>query len=93
VKDRQFCDSGSQYRSGIYFQNRDEEKLARASRTELEKSGRFARIHTEIAAAGVFYPAEEYHQDYYKKNPLRYHYYRTGCGRDARVKSLWDGAH
>ena len=93
VKDRQFCDSGSQYRTGIYFRNPEEEKLARASLAALEKSGRFARIHTEIEPAGVFYPAEEYHQDYYKKNPLRYHYYRTGCGRDARVKSLWDGAH
>ena len=89
VKDQQFCDVGSQYRSGIYFQNKDEEKLARASKAALEKSGRFARIHTEIEAAGVFYPAEEYHQDYYKKNPIRYGYYRRGCGRDARVEALW----
>ena len=93
VKDRQFCDSGSQYRTGIHFQNAEEEKLARASLAALEKSGRFARIYTEIEKAGTFYPAEEYHQDYYKKNPLRYHYYRTGCGRDARVKALWGVAH
>jgi peptide-methionine (S)-S-oxide reductase len=93
VKDRQFCDVGSQYRSGIYFQNGTEEKLARTSKAALEKSGRFARIYTEIEAAGVFYPAEEYHQDYYKKNPIRYQYYRQGCGRDARVKSLWGEAH
>jgi len=89
VKDRQFCDVGSQYRSGIYFQSEAEGKLARASREALEKSGRFARIYTEIEATGVFYPAEEYHQDYYKKNPIRYRYYRNGCGRDARIKSLW----
>lgn len=93
VKDRQFCDSGSQYRSGIYFQNPEEEKLARESLAALEKSGRFARIYTEIEKAGTFYPAEEYHQDYYKKNPLRYHYYRHGCGRDARIKALWGEAH
>ena len=93
VKDRQFCDVGSQYRSGIYYQNAEEGRLARASKAALEKSGRFARIHTEIEAAGVFYPAEEYHQDYYKKNPVRYNYYRYGCGRDARVKSLWGEAH
>jgi len=93
VKDRQFCDAGSQYRSGIYFQNQEEEKLARQSLAVLEKSGRFARIHTEIEKAGTFYPAEDYHQDYYKKNPLRYHYYRTGCGRDARVKAVWGEAH
>ena len=92
MKDQQFCDVGSQYRSGIYFQNKDEEKLARASRAALEKSGRFASIHTEIEPAGTFYPAEEYHQDYYKKNPIRYGYYRRGCGRDARIEALW-GAH
>ena len=93
VKNQQFCDVGSQYRTGIYFQNETEEKLARASKAALEKSGRFARIYTEIEAAGVFYSAEEYHQDYYKKNPVRYQYYRHGCGRDARVKSLWGDGH
>jgi len=93
VKNQQFCDVGSQYRTGIYFQNETEEKLARASKAALEKSGRFARIYTEIEAAGVFYSAEEYHQDYYKKNPIRYQYYRHGCGRDARVKSLWGDGH
>jgi len=65
--------------------------LAEASKQALEKSGRFTRIYTELIAAGAFYPAEEYHQDYYKKNPLRYRYYRSGCGRDARVKSVWGG--
>jgi len=92
-KDRQFCDSGSQYRSGIYYQNADEEQLARKSKADLEKSGRFAKIYTEIEAFTRFYPAEEYHQDYYKKNPIRYQYYRFSCGRDARVESLWGDAH
>jgi len=60
-----------------------------ASRDALLKGGKFAQIHTEILAASTFYPAEEYHQDYYKKNPLRYSYYRTGCGRDARLAEVW----
>ena len=91
VKDRQFCDVGTQYRSGIYWQNEDERRIAEASRDELLKSGKFAEIHTEIAAATAFYPAEEYHQNYYKKNPIRYAYYRRSCGRDARVQELWSG--
>jgi peptide-methionine (S)-S-oxide reductase len=89
VKDRQFCDAGSQYRSGIYWQNDAERKVAEASRDALLKSGKFKVIHTELAPASAFWLAEEYHQDYYKKNPIRYNYYRTGCGRDARVKEIW----
>lgn len=89
AKDRQFCDSGSQYRSGIYWQDDVERKAAEAGRDALLKSGMFKEIHTEIEPAGAFYPAEEYHQDYYKKNPLRYAYYRHGCGRDARLKEIW----
>lgn len=89
VKDRQFCDNGSQYRSGIYFQSEDERKAAEASREAVLKSGKVAQIHTEIIAATTFYPAEEYHQDYYKKNPLRYNFYRKGCGRDARLEQIW----
>jgi peptide-methionine (S)-S-oxide reductase len=89
VKDRQFCDVGSQYRTGIYWQNEAERKVAEGSREALVKSGRFPVIHTEIAAASTFWPAEAYHQDYYKKNPVRYNYYRTSCGRDARVQELW----
>ena len=89
VKDKQFCDSGSQYRSGIYWQNADERKIAEASRETLLVSGKFQEIHTEILAATTFYPAEEYHQDYYKKNPIRYAYYRNACGRDKRVEQLW----
>ncbi len=91
TKDRQFCDKGNQYRSGIYFQNDAERKLAEASRDELLKSGRFARIETEIAPAWKFWPAENYHQDFYKKNPIRYSFYRFACGRDARVELLWSG--
>ena len=90
VKDRQFCDVGNQYRSGIYWQNEAERQAAQASRDELLKSGRFQTIHTEILPASAFYLAEDYHQNYYKKNPVRYNYYRLSCGRDARVKQLWE---
>ncbi len=89
VKDQQFCDKGTQYRSGIYWQNDAERKVAEGSRDALLASGKFKEIHTEIIAATIFYPAEEYHQDYYKKNPVRYTYYRNGCGRDNRVEALW----
>jgi peptide-methionine (S)-S-oxide reductase len=91
VKDRQFCDKGNQYRSGIYYQNNAERAAAEASRDELLRSGRFSRIETEIAPAWKFWPAEDYHQDYYKKNPVRYSFYRFACGRDARVEQLWGG--
>ena len=89
VKDRQFCDVGDQYRSGIYYLNEEQRQAAQASLAALQKSGRFKQIHTEIVAASPFYVAEEYHQDYAKKNPIRYRYYRSGCGRDARLKELW----
>jgi len=89
VKDQQFCDFGNQYRSAIFWQNEDERKIAEASRAKLQASGRFKTIQTEIVAASTFYPAEDYHQDYYKKNPIRYTYYRHGCGRDARLEELW----
>lgn len=89
VKDAQFCDVGSQYRSGIYYLDESQRNAAEASRKALEQSGRFKQIFTEVKPAGTFYVAEEYHQDYYKKNPLRYRYYRNGCGRDARLKELW----
>ncbi len=89
VKDRQFCDIGNQYRSGIHYLDEEQRRAAEASRDALAQSGRFERIHTEIVAADTFYPAEEYHQDYYKKNPIRYNYYRSGCGRDARLEQLW----
>lgn len=91
VKDRQFCDVGSQYRSAIFWQTDSERKIAEASRDALLKSGKFREVYTEIAAASAFYPAEEYHQDYYQKNPLRYAFYRHSCGRDARVQEVWGG--
>lgn len=91
VKDRQFCDVGSQYRTGIYWANETERKIAESSRDALLKSGAVKEIHTQIAAASRFYIAEDYHQDYYKKNPVRYNYYRLNCGRDARLKSIWGG--
>jgi peptide-methionine (S)-S-oxide reductase len=91
VKDRQFCDVGTQYRSGIYWANEAERKAAEASRDSLIKSGKFKTIHTELAPASTFWLAETYHQDYYKKNPLRYNYYRKSCGRDARVEEVWAG--
>jgi methionine-S-sulfoxide reductase len=75
-RNRQFCDIGTQYRSGIYWQNEAERKAAESSRDALLASGKVPRIETEIVAASTFYPAEEYHQDYYKKNPIRYAYYR-----------------
>jgi peptide-methionine (S)-S-oxide reductase len=86
----QFCDRGSQYRSAIFYSNPEEQKLAAASKDALEKSGRLpAPVVTEILAASTFYSAEDYHQDYYLRNPLRYNYYRNGCGRDQRLEQLW----
>jgi len=86
----QFCDHGSQYRSGIFFHNEEQRRLAVASRDQVERTKRFREpIVTEITAATVFYPAEGYHQDYYKKNPLRYKFYRSNCGRDSRLEQLW----
>lgn len=92
VKDRQFCDVGRQYRSAIFWQNESERKAAESSRDALLASGKLPRIETEIVAASVFYPAEEYHQDYYRKNPIRYAYYRQACGRDQRVRQIWGSA-
>ncbi len=90
MKDRQFCDAGTPYRNAIFPVDAAQMQVALASRAALEKSKPFKEpIVTEIVAATAFYPAEEYHQNYYKKNPLRYQYYRTSCGRDARVKQLW----
>lgn len=86
----QFCDRGNQYRSGIFYLSEDQRKAAEASKEELQKTGPFkGRIVTEITKAGRFYVAEEYHQQYYKKNPIRYKYYRYSCGRDKVLDSLW----
>ena len=88
--DRQFCDVGSPYRTGIFAVDAAQLQQAQASRAALEKSKPFKDpIVTEVVKAGAFYPAEGYHQDYYKKNPVRYQYYRLNCGRDARLKQLW----
>ena len=93
VKDSQFCDSGDQYRSAIFYNTEEQRRIALQSKAALEKSKPFkAPIVTEITQAGEFYPAEEYHQHYYKKNPIRYAYYRNGCGRDQRLQELWGSA-
>ncbi len=93
VKDQQFCDVGSQYRTGIFYQDDDQKRLAEASKAALEKSRPFkGAIVTEITRASEFYPAEDYHQDYYLKNPVRYKFYLNGCGRYARLKQLWGAA-
>jgi len=90
ARDRQFCDGGHQYRSAIFYHNEEQHRLALQSKAQLEKNKAFKEpIMTEIVRATEFYPAEEYHQHYYKKNPIRYKYYRTSCGRDKRLKELW----
>ncbi len=94
TSNRQFCDSGSQYRSGIFYHNEEQRRLAEESKKALEKSGRFSQpIVTEITAASKFYVAEDYHQDYYEKNPIQYAIYRYSYGRDRRLKELWGEAH
>jgi peptide-methionine (S)-S-oxide reductase len=90
VKDRQFCDSGSQYRPEIFWHTEEQKRLAEASKAKWEKQKPFRQpILTPITKASAFYPAEDYHQDYYKKNALQYKFYVTGCGRYARLDSLW----
>ncbi|TNE81668.1 MAG: peptide-methionine (S)-S-oxide reductase [Gammaproteobacteria bacterium] len=86
----QFCDRGSQYLTAIFYLNDAQETAAQHSKQALVDSNLFDKpIATRILPADKFYPAEEYHQDYYTKNPLKYHYYRNGCGRDVRLKQLW----
>jgi len=88
--DRQFCDSGSQYRPGIYWHDEAQKKAAEASKAKYEKLKTFKQpIVTPIVKASQFWPAEDYHQDYYKKNPVRYKFYANGCGRYARLDELW----
>jgi peptide-methionine (S)-S-oxide reductase len=90
TKDAQFCDHGTPYRTVIFAIDAAQLKAAKASLDALQKNKPFKEpIVTEIVTARPFYPAEDYHQDYYKKNPLRYQYYRSACGRDARLKQLW----
>ena len=86
----QFCDWGNQYRSEIFYQDAEQEKLAKQSKSALIESKPFdAPVVTEITQASTFYPAEDYHQDYYQKNPVRYKFYRYGCGRDKQLEELW----
>jgi peptide-methionine (S)-S-oxide reductase len=90
TKDAQFCDHGTQYRTAIFATSAEQLELARQSKAALEKTKPFPQpIVTEIVEATTFYPAEEYHQDYYEKNPIRDHFYRSRCGRDARLKQVW----
>jgi peptide-methionine (S)-S-oxide reductase len=98
TKDQQFCDAGSQYRSGIFYVNEEQKKLALESKDVLNKGQAYGTakpvgfsngVVTEVTQATKFWPAETYHQDYYVKNPIRYKGYRYNCGRDARLKSLW----
>lgn len=86
---RQFCDRGSQYRAGIFYVNEEQEEIARTSKQEIESRFSGQGITTEVTKASTFYPAEDYHQDYYLKNPLRYKYYRYSCGRDQRLEEIW----
>lgn len=86
----QFCDHGTQYRAAIFYSTDEEKRLAEDSKRAIESLKRFPQpIVTQMAPASTFYPAEEYHQDYYKKNPLRYKYYKYGCGRAQRLEALW----
>ena len=89
VKDKQFCDSGDMYRSAIFYLDDEQKKLAEESKKKVE--ARFAprMVYTQIARADTFYKAEDYHQDYYKKNEARYNFYRWNCGRDQRLEQLW----
>jgi len=94
VKDRQFCDAGTQYRTAIFVHDPEQRQAADASLARLKSDPRFTgqTLHTQIVNAGPFYVAEDYHQDYAAKNPAQYKYYRWGCGRDARLKQIWGGA-
>ena len=92
VKDQQFCDVGNQYRTAIFYHGEEQHRLAEESKAKVQKELKGATINTQIVAAGPFYKAEDYHQDYYKKNPVRYKFYRYNCGRDQRLKELWGDA-
>jgi len=89
AKDRQFCDRGTQYRSGIFYLDEEQKRLAEESKQKILDTTDIRPIVTEITPASEFYPAEDYHQDFYEKNPARYKSYRYGCGRDRRLKDLW----
>jgi peptide-methionine (S)-S-oxide reductase len=87
----QFCDRGEQYRTAIFYHTEEQRRLAEESKQTLEESNRLPKdVVTPILPASTFYAAEEYHQDYYKKNPIRYKFYRTSCGRDRVLRGLWN---
>lgn len=89
----QFCDRGTAYRPALFYHDETQREVAERSLAALEKDRPFKKaVVTPVVAATTFYPAEEYHQDYYLKNPIRYKYYRNGCGRDRRLKELWDAS-
>ncbi len=89
AKDRQFCDRGDQYRPAVFYHDDEQRRLAEASKLDVQKRFTPRVVHTEIVKAGTFYKAEDYHQDYYSKNPVRYKFYRFNCGRDQRLEELW----
>ena len=90
AKNRQFCDVGEQYRSAIFYHDEEQRRLAEETKRAIAASGRFDRpVATEIVPAGEFWPAEDYHQDYYRKNPIRYKFYSFNCGRERRLRELW----
>lgn len=88
TKDAQFCDRGSQYRTAIFTHGEEQMRLALASKQQVEAQLK-KKVFTEIVPAGPFYKAEDYHQDFYKKNPVKYKFYRWNCGRDQRLEQLW----
>ena len=89
VKNRQFCDSGEQYRAGIFYHDDQQKRLAEETKKTVQTKFAPRVVHTEVTKATTFYKAEEYHQDYYEKNPVRYKFYRFNCGRDQRLEELW----
>jgi peptide-methionine (S)-S-oxide reductase len=92
--DQQFCDKGHQYRAAIFYHNDTQKRLAEESRQRVDKSKPFKEaIVTEITPASGFYPAEEYHQNFYQKNPIRYKFYKFNCGRAQRLEALWGKTH
>jgi peptide-methionine (S)-S-oxide reductase len=89
TKDRQFCDSGAQYRPGVFYHSDEQKRLAEASKAQVQSRLAPRLVQTEITKAGTFTAAEDYHQDYHQKNPIRYKFYRFNCGRDQRLEELW----
>jgi peptide-methionine (S)-S-oxide reductase len=88
--DGQFCDKGEQYKTAIFYQDEREKKLAEASKLAIKKTLGDKEIVTGIRPAGKFFPAEDYHQDYYLTNPIKYKFYRFSCGRDQRLSKIWE---